>query len=173
VATIDGQKNYQQVFDLKITEPAALSVQSSINLGNQTIDLSLSGATQFRVQVNEATYRVNGPLWTGSLPTGAVKIQVSTDLSCQGMHVEEFFFSEEVRAYPNPTTGPFHILVHGLDSQVDIAIHDLHGASLQTGRFAVDGSREVALDISHIPAGTYLIQVKGNTVDQRIKIVKI
>ena len=173
VATIDGQKNYQQVFDLKITEPAALSVQSSINLGNQTIDLSLSGATQFRVQVNEATYRVTGPLWTGSLPTGAVKIQVSTDLSCQGMHVEEFFFSEEVKAYPNPTTGPFHILVHGLDTHVDIAIHDLHGASLQTGRFAVDGSREVALDISHIPAGTYLIQVKGNTVDQRIKIVKI
>jgi hypothetical protein len=173
VATVDGQKNYQQAFDLKITEPPALSVQSAINIGNQTIDLTLSGATQFRVQVNEASYRVNGPLWTGSLPTGAVKIKVSTDLSCQGMHVEEFFFSEEVKVYPNPTSGPFHILVHGLDTQVQVAVYDLKGASIQTGRFQVDGAREVALDISQVPVGTYLVHVLGTTVDQRIKIAKI
>jgi uncharacterized protein (DUF1501 family) len=173
VATVDGQKNYQQAFDLKITEPPALSVQSAINIGNQTIDLTLSGATQFRVQVNEASYRVNGPLWTGSLPTGAVKIKVSTDLSCQGMHVEEFFFSEEVKVYPNPTSGPFHILVHGLDTQVQVSLYDLKGASIQTGRFQVDGAREVALDISQVPVGNYLVHVLGTTVDQRIKIAKI
>ena len=173
LATIDGQKNYQQAFDLKITEPPALIVQSAININNQTIDLKLSGSIEYRVQVNEASYRVNGPKWTGTLPTGAVKIQVNTNLPCQGMHKEEFFFSEEVKAYPNPTTGPFHVLVHGLDTQVDISILNLLGASLQKNSYLVDASREVALDISDVPVGTYLIKVQGNSVDQQIKIAKI
>jgi hypothetical protein len=88
------------------------------------------------------------------------------------MHKEEFFFSEEVKAYPNPTTGPFHVLVHGLDTQVDISILNLQGASLQKNSYFVDASREVALDISDVPVGTYLIKVQGNSVDQQIKIAK-
>jgi hypothetical protein len=89
------------------------------------------------------------------------------------MHVEELFFSEEVKVYPNPTSGPFHILVHGLDTQVQVSVYDLKGGSIQTGRFQVDGAREVALDISQVPVGNYLVHVLGTTVDQRIKIAKI
>jgi hypothetical protein len=63
-------------------------------------------------------------------------------------------------------------LVHGLDTQVDISILNLQGASLQKNSYLVDASREVALDISDVPVGTYLIKVQGNSVDQQIKIAK-
>ncbi|RXK47194.1 DUF1501 domain-containing protein [Aquirufa rosea] len=173
VITIEGIKNYQQVFELKISEPSTLVVKSTINYVSQTIQLILSGANQYQVEVNEASYRVNGQQWIGTLPTGAVKIQVKTDLPCQGAYLEEFFQSEEVKAYPNPTSGPLQVQIKGRDYEVNIIVMNLLGNRIFSGNYLVDGDREVKMNLEEFPEGTYLLRVLGNTVDQTIKVVKI
>ena len=111
--------------------------------------------------------------WSTALPAGLVKLQVSTDLNCQGIYVKEFFVSESVSAFPNPTTGPVQVHVNGIDKKVDISIINAAGLNVSNQNYPVPSSRLVGLDLSTFFAGIYLIRVQGETVDQTLKIIKL
>jgi hypothetical protein len=98
---------------------------------------------------------------------------VSTDLSCQGVYIKEFFVSESVSVFPNPTAGPVQVHIQGTDSKVDISILNTAGLSLSDQTHAVPSNRLVALDLSDVFAGSYFIRVIGSTVDQTLKIIKL
>jgi uncharacterized protein (DUF1501 family) len=173
VFRVENVKNYQQAFDVKITEPAPLVVQSTIDAGNKSMSIQLGGSSIYQVQINDAYFKVTEPQWSTSLPAGLVKLQVSTDLSCQGVYIKEFFVSESVSVFPNPTTGPVQVHVQGTDSKVDISILNSAGLSLSNQTHAVPSNRLVALDLSDVFAGPYFIRVIGSTVDQTLKIIKL
>ncbi len=173
VFTVENVKNFQQAFDVKITEPAPLVVQSTIDAGNKSMSIQLGGATTYLVKINEASFKVTEAYWSTALPAGLVKLQVSTDLNCQGIYVEEFFVSESVNAFPNPTTGPVQVNVHGRDQKVDISIINAAGLPVSNQNYPVPSSRLVGLDLSTFFAGLYLIRVQGETVDQTLKIIKL
>jgi len=173
VFTVENVKNYQQAFDIKITEPAPLVVQSTIDVGNKSMSIQLGGATNYFVQINEAFFKVTEANWSTALPAGLVKLQVSTDLNCQGIYVKEFFVSESVSAFPNPTTGPVSLHVHGIDKKVDISVINAAGLAISNQNHAVPSSRLVGLDLSEFIPGLYLIRIQGETVDQTLKIIKL
>ena len=173
VFTVENVKNFQQAFDIKITEPAPLVVQSTIDAGNKSMSIQLGGATNYFVQINEAFFKVTEANWSTALPAGLVKLQVSTDLNCQGIYIKEFFVSESVTAFPNPTTGPVQVHVHGIDQKVDISIVNAAGLNVSNQNYSVPSSRLVGLDLSTFFAGLYLIRVQGETVDQTLKIIKL
>jgi hypothetical protein len=173
VFTVENVKNFQQAFDVKITEPAPLVVQSTIDAGNKSMSIQLGGATNYFVQINEASFKVTEAKWSTALPAGLVKLQVSTDLNCQGIYVKEFFVSESVSAFPNPTTGPVQVHVHGIDQKVDISIVNAAGLHVSNQNYSVSTSRLVALELSEFFAGIYLVRVQGETVDQTLKIIKL
>jgi hypothetical protein len=173
VFTVENVKNYQQAFDIKITEPAPLVVQSTIDAENKSMSIQLGGATNYLVQINEASFKVTESKWTTALPAGLVKLQVSTDLNCQGIYVKEFFVSESVSAFPNPTTGPVSLHVHGIDKKVDVSIINAAGLSISNQNHAVPSSRLVGLELSEFIPGLYLIRIQGETVDQTLKIIKL
>jgi len=173
VFTVENVKNFQQAFDIKITEPAPLVVQSTIDTGNKSMSIQLGGATNYLVQINEASFKVTEANWSTALPAGLVKLQVSTDLNCQGIYVKEFFVSESVTVFPNPTTGPVSLHVHGIDQKVAISIVNAAGLDVSNQNHTVPSSRLVALDVSDFFAGLYLIRVQGETVDQTLKIIKL
>ena len=173
VFTVENVKNFQQAFDVKITEPAPLVVQSTIDAGNKSMSIQLGGATNYIVQINDAAFKVTEANWSTALPAGLVKLQVSTDLNCQGIYIKEFFVSESVTAFPNPTTGPVQVHVHGIDQKVDISIVNAAGLNVSNQNYSVPSSRLVGLDLSTFFAGIYLIRVQGETVDQTLKIIKL
>jgi hypothetical protein len=125
------------------------------------------------VKINSATFKVTEANWSTSLPAGLVKLQVSTDLNCQGLYIEEFFVSESVKVFPNPTTGPVQVYVNGVDQKVDISIINPAGVNVLNQTYSVSSSRLIALDLSDFFAGLYLVRLKGETVDQTLKIVKL
>ena len=100
------------------------------------------------------------------------RLIVSTDLDCQGTYEEEFFVSEKVQVYPNPTKGPLSIYVGGSDSEVSIQVRTLSGSEVYLNKHLVDYRRMVALNLSDLPDGLYLITVTGSTVNSTHKIVK-
>ena len=173
VFTVENVKNFQQAFDVKITEPAPLVVQSTIDAGNKSMSIQLGGATNYLVKINEVSFKVTEANWSTALPAGLVKLQVSTDLNCQGIYVKEFFVSESVSAFPNPTTGPVSLHVQGIDQKVDISIVNAAGLNVSNQNYPVPSSRLVGLDLSTFFAGIYLIRVQGETVDQTLKIIKL
>jgi hypothetical protein len=147
-------------------------VQSTIDAGNKSMSIQMGGASTYFVKINEASFKVTEANWSTALPAGLVKLQVSTDLNCQGIYVEEFFVSESVSAFPNPTNGPIYVHVHGVDKKVDITILNAVGLAISNQNHTVPASRLVHLDLSDFIAGLYLVHVQGDTVDQTLKIIK-
>jgi uncharacterized protein (DUF1501 family) len=173
VFSVDNVRNFQQAFDIKIIEPAPLVVQPTIDSENKLLSIQLGGATTYLVQINEASFKVTEANWSTALPAGLVKLQVSTDLHCQGIYIKEFFVSESVSAFPNPTTGPIRIFLDGVDQKVSISIVNAAGLLLSNQSLTVPSSRLVDLDLSDFIEGLYLVQVQGKTVDQTLKISKL
>jgi uncharacterized protein (DUF1501 family) len=170
--SIEGQKTYLQRFDFQITEPASLIVQSIVRAENSTVELTLSGAKQYYIQLNQKIYEVSSDTWTAELSKGANLIKVWTDQTCQGNFYKEIFQSEQIRCFPNPCENDLNIYVSGQDREIQIALFHLNGSKVVSVLTQPDENREVKLDLSGLSAGIYLVQVNGNTVNQQAKIVK-
>jgi hypothetical protein len=132
----------------------------------------LSGSKEYRVSVNGKERVVTESEITLDLEAGMNRIEVRTDLECQGVYFEEIFVSESVRVYPNPTVDWAQVYVGGTDTEVLLTLVDLRGNLLQQRRVDVPTTREVELDLSGYPVGVYAIRLEGKTVQSSVKVIK-
>lgn len=171
--TIEGQKEYVQLFDVQVKQPDLLAVQASLSPDNQTLKLDLQGADAYFIQVNETKFEVKAGTWSTDLVTGKNQIRVWTSQGCQGEFSREIFRSEQVQCFPNPTLGPMTVYVAGQDREVEIGLYDLQGKMFAHALHKVDAMRMVSLDLSSYVTGTYLLEVTGQTVQQQVKLMKL
>ena len=169
--TIASQPGYEQCFDLTVSEPAALKTTSRLDPNTNVLKLDLSGSDKYIVTINGVSETVQTSSFSKQLGTGLNTVTVSTDLGCQGLISEEIFISEEVLTYPNPTTGIVHLYIPGTDSQVQVSLNSMNATFLNETK-EVKANREVDVDLTQMPAGSYVIQVLGNHVRKTMKIVK-
>ena len=169
--TIAAQTGYEQCFDLTVNEPAVLKTTSLLDPNTNVLKLDLSGSDKYIVTINGVSESVKTSSFSKQLGTGLNTVTVSTDLGCQGLITEEIFISEEVLTYPNPTTGMVHLYIPGTDSQVQVSLNSMNATFMNETK-EVKANREVDVDLSHMPAGSYVIQVLGNHVRKTMKIVK-
>ncbi len=67
-----------------------------------------------------------------------------------------------ITIYPNPTTGELRI-ENGELKINDIAIFDIMGRNVNLSTRPLVNSSTITIDISHLPAGIYLVQIKTET----------
>ena len=169
--TIPSQPGYEQCFDVTISEPAALKTTSAFDPTSNVVTLQMSGSDKYLVTVNGVTETVRAASYSKVLGTGLNTVTVSTDLGCQGAITEEIFLSEDVVSYPNPTTGIVRLFVPGVDKQVQVSVNSMN-ATFSNEVKEIKANREVELDLTQMPVGTYVIQVQGEHVRKTLKIVK-
>jgi hypothetical protein len=139
---------------------------------NRSTSIQLSGSKIYNIEVNGKKFEVSGDNFNTTLPTGLSIIKISTGLDCQGVIVKEIFLSEEILYYPNPTRGEVNVFVNGEDSGVKMSVFTTKGDLLFTRNQEILDTRKTGLDLSGVPAGTYLITLEGKTVRKTFKIVK-
>jgi hypothetical protein len=170
--TIAGKTGYEQCFEVTINEPAALKTNSVVDPIANSIKLDMSGASKYNVSINGETEVVYSNVFSKVLNTGLNKIVVTTDLACQGTFTREVFISEEVVTYPNPTTGIFHVNIPGRDTEVHVLVNSISLNTMLDQRVQIPVSRQVELDLTQMPMGTYVIQLVGESVRKTVKVVK-
>jgi hypothetical protein len=171
--TIEGQKEYVQLFDVQVKQPDVLAVQAILSPDNQTLRLDLQGSDAYFIKVNAQTFEVKAGTWSTDLATGKNEVRVWTSQGCQGEFSREIFRSEQIQCFPNPTMGPVTVYVAGQDAEVEINIYDLQGKMYNQAKHIVDSMRMVSLDLSSYTSGTYLMEVSGRTVQQQVKLIKL
>ena len=169
---VDSQASYEQCFDVVIGEPAALSAYLDIDNDNRTTSIQLGGSSSYNIDINGTKYDVSGDSFIATLPTGLSIIKISTDLDCQGVIEREVFLSEDIFYYPNPTKGEVDVYVNGEDGGVKMSVFTTKGDLLFTRDQEILDTRKTELDLSGVPAGTYLVTLEGPTVRKTFKIVK-
>ena len=169
---VTGQAEYEQCFEVVIGEPKALSAFIDVDNDKRTTNIQLGGSKSYNVDVNGERFKVSGDKFNTTLPTGLSIIKISTDLDCQGIIEREIFISEDIFYYPNPTKGEVDVFVNGEDRGVKMSVFTTKGDLVFTRDQEILDSRKTELDLTGVPAGTYLVILEGTTVRKTFKIVK-
>ena len=170
---VDGIKNYERKYELKIGEPAALNAITSVDSVNASLQLKLSGSEKYFIALNSVIKESSESRMDLPLVKGLNTLRITTTKDCQGAYNQEIFLSEESRIFPNPTLGPIKIYIPGNDTEVEIKLNTMVGTSILQTNQKIPSSRIVDLDISNLVTGTYFIQLHGKTVRTTSKLIKL
>ena len=171
--TVTGQADYEQCFDVTISEPKALSAFIDVDNDNRSTTIQLGGSNHYNVDINGERFKVTGDNFTSSLKTGLNSIKITTGLDCQGMIEREVFISEDIHYYPNPTKDDVRVHIGGEDSTVMVSVFSEKGSLIyQREQQVQDVSRLTEIDLALQITGTYIVTLEGPTVRKTFKIVK-
>jgi len=173
VFKIDFLDNYEQSFNVVVTQPEDLSVLK-VGAEKSRATYALSGGTNYYVSVNDHTTEAQGDQVQVSLVPGENKIKIYTEKLCQGMYEETIYNSEtgQISLFPNPTTGKITLGIPGEEESVTAEIISLSGALQLKQKLIVPKNRLVDLDVSYFISGTYIVKVNGSTVNSSVKMMK-
>ena len=85
---------------------------------------------------------------------------VQTDETCQLIYKERLYLAEKSLLFPNPTQGPFRILVGGQQQKVEVSISPVNGEILYQKMHRVLDGRAIELDLSNYPSGVYIVRLQ-------------
>ncbi|GAA4294008.1 pectinesterase family protein [Aestuariibaculum suncheonense] len=170
--TIEGKDDYEQCFNVTLNGPEPLTTYSVVNHDNNTITLTMSGASVYHVEHNGKTTTTSKSEIVIDLTGGSNTIVVTTDEVCQGKFFEQIFVSESISAYPNPTKGFVQIYVGGTDDSINVGLFDVTGRNLMSKSENVPSNRVIELNISMMKSGSYVLSLDGKTVRKSVKIIK-
>jgi hypothetical protein len=171
--SVDGQDDYEQCFEVNVTEPPALSAFIDIDTDDRRASIVMSGSSRYNIEINGKKTTVGSDSFETSLSTGLNIIKVYTDLECQGYVEREVFISEYIHYYPNPTENDVNVYVGGKDTKVKVSVFNASGALIYTKEQMIeDISRKTAIDLSRQIQGTYIVVMESETVRQTFKIIR-
>lgn len=158
--TLEGQSEYEQCFNIVITEPDDLSVSSKVNLSSKSITLNLEGASVFHVTLNEQAFTTTENVVDLKLTQPSNKLTVRTDKDCQGTYEETVLLSNLVRLYPNPITeDTINIFIGESDlSQARLELIELSGKMISSKTYPIE-SGIIKMDVSNISNGLFLLNI--------------
>ena len=170
---VTGQADYEQCFDITISEPKELSAFVDVDSDNRTTTIQLGGSIEYNVNINGEMFKVTSDNFTSSLKTGLNIIKISTDLDCQGLIEREVFISEDIHYYPNPTHNDVRVHIGGEDSTVMVSVFSEKGSLIYRREQQVqDISRLTEIDLALQITGTYIVILEGPTVRKTFKVIR-
>lgn len=156
---INGISNYEQCYELAITEPADLAVYTQLNLSANTLTLNMTGSETYFISINDDHYTSNSAKFNVPLKPGLNKIKVNGTQACQGVYEEEIYVNELVEVYPNPFSSVLNIKLEGQnDQELSIKVLSSAGLKVYEGRHKVLNNL-ISLDLANLERGYYFVLI--------------
>lgn len=171
--TVSEEPSYEVCYDIVVNEPSALEVSGQADLDNKNFLLNLKGGETYYISMNNKLYQTTKNQITLPLSEKENKLEVRTNLDCQGVYKETIITSNEMLVYPNPTEGEDLKINLGLKnlSTVELSLFTVNGKIIVKKDFPVY-QNQVKLGVDHLPKGVYLLHVKGEGVRLTYRIVR-
>ncbi|SEP01751.1 Por secretion system C-terminal sorting domain-containing protein [Mucilaginibacter gossypiicola] len=170
--SVEG-KIYSQCFNVVITEPADLSVYSTVNTNLNTVNLQLNGGSSYNVNLNDVVYTTTNSQITLPLITGANKLSVTTDKLCQGIFEKIINLDTRIIPYPNPFQNVLNINTgSGNINKISATIYNVvDGKTVYTNQYN-NQSGILQMDLSTLPSGVYSLNLMMDGKAKSFKILK-
>ncbi|WP_162996516.1 FG-GAP-like repeat-containing protein [Mucilaginibacter celer] len=171
--TIAGQSGYSQCYTLVITEPKDLSMYTLVSQDKKTVQLSMSGAGEYHINLNGTSYITRDSLVNLPLMTGKNSLSITSDKYCQGVIEKIINVSESILIYPNAFENSLYInLTNQNPSSVRAEIYSAMGALVYSNKFN-SPPNPFRLDVSNIHiAGIYTLRLTIDGSQYTFKIMK-
>ncbi len=166
----NGMITYQEVcFAVVVTQPDELDVEALLD--SNALDLTLSGATLYNVELNGLVTQTESSKIQLTLKEGVNTLRVSTNLPCQGVFEKTFFYSSRPILSPNPVDAVTEVYLGGFEGNVGIEIFSVNGRLVFTDTKKAIGEN-LQLDLSMLPKGIYYLGLEKNGVREMFKFIK-
>jgi hypothetical protein len=170
--TTDFITNFEQCFNVIITQPQDLSVLTSRARGSDTVDITMSGSKSYTILHNDKQIITSDSKFGLELKKGLNIIKVYGEKECQGMYEETIFNSENILLSPNPARTSSKLWIGGDDKNVNVSMFDNAGRMLWTNENNVPSSRSIDIQVSNLRPGLYYVKVDSETVKKTAKLIK-
>ncbi len=170
--TSEYMANFEQCFNVIITEPQDLSVLSSRANGSDILDLTMSGSKSYTIMHNNRPIKTTNSKYGLELKKGLNIIKIYAEKECQGVYEETIFNSEDILLSPNPARTSSKLWIGGDDRNVNVSMFDNAGRLLWTNQNNVPSSRSIDIQVSNLRPGLYYVKVESETVKQTAKLIK-
>ncbi|MCL5127319.1 alpha-amylase family glycosyl hydrolase [Algibacter sp. L4_22] len=169
--TVEGQPEYEQCYNVAITEPENLSVLSRQTKGKNSVSLDMSGGSSYKITFNGVTTETSSSEIELPLQAGENKITVETDKICQGKFEESIFYGNEMAAFPNPIS----------NNELNVYLGELQDEKATVEMYSILGKRvyheettinTIKINASKLDKGVYLLKVITKTTNKSFKIIK-
>jgi len=164
---------FQRCFQVTIIEPSPLVVTSFLSKVNQSVSFTLEGGAAYQITNNGKTTQISTSKHTIDLDKGINSISISTGIECQGLFLETYLNSYEVKYTPNPFKEQLQLYIGGQDNIIEVGVYSSNGQLIDYQNISLPfGIRNYTLDTAKYKTGVYIINIKGATVDQSIQVIK-
>jgi 1,4-alpha-glucan branching enzyme len=169
--TVENQPEYEQCYNVTITEPENLSVLSRQTNDNKNVTLDLSGGALYKITLNGTTTETSNSTIELGLQAGENQITVETDKICQGKYEESIFYGNTISAYPNPIS----------NNELNVYLGELEDETASIEMYSILGKRvyntetnanTLKIDVSKLDKGIYILNVNRKTANNSFKIIK-
>ena len=170
--TSDYISNYEQCFNVIISEPQDLAVLTSQARGSDILNMTMSGSETYTIVHNNKPIKTSKSKFDLDLKKGLNIIKVYAEKECQGVYEETIFNSENILLSPNPATSSSKLWIGGDDKNVNVSMFDNAGRLLWTNENNVPSSRSIDIQVSNLRPGLYYVKVESETVKKTAKLIK-
>lgn len=171
--TVSGQADYQQCYDLAITEPKDLAVFSSVNKATNSLNLELNGSDNYAVELNGTVYHTSESSLSLPLLQGSNKLVVATDKLCQGIIEKNINLSNTMLPYPNPFQDVLNVNLGDTPvTNCTIKVFNIADGKLLYQQKIGNQSGVIQVALSALRSGTYSLNMSMDNRESVFKIIK-
>ena len=153
---VEGE-NYQQCYDIVIEQGTTISGKVAVDSGKAFIEIE-KGTAPFTVFINdEIAFETAASIFTVNVNHGD-KIQVKSNLECEGIFAKKVDLFNEIIVFPNPTKGNFGIALPISQNTVKVEIYNIQSQLISVKNYTVN-SGKVYLNINSNATGLYFAKV--------------
>ena len=173
--TVDGQPKdvFERCYNVNVNNLNPLNVFSKSPRSSKTMKYSLSGSGKYIITHNGNTFETTDSEIEIKMDKGLNNIKIATGVECQGIFEKNYFNSESIFVSPVPFNNEINVFVGGTDRKVLLELFNANGRLIISKTFSLDDNlRDINLDTSGLPQGSYILKVNGQTVSDSKLIIK-
>ena len=162
-------ESYKQCYQINIEEAVSLTGKISVNKQSAMVSVE-SGEGPYKVikngeQVLE-TYQSNFSIDVNH----GDDIQIKSKAACQGELLKTINLLENLKAYPNPTSGLFELFIPNGIENIDLEVYNIQSQLIVSKTYTVSGGK-VKLSLEDKPNGMYFVKVNSEN-PVFVKVIK-
>jgi hypothetical protein len=172
--TIAAVPDYKQCFTSVITQPADLSVYTSVIKADNNVVLSLAGGDVYYISLNGKTTETRAGQVTLALKPGNNTISVNTDKACQGTVTKSINIEDFRAPYPNPFADGVNIdLGDDLVKNAAIRVYNSSSSKEVFNQKYTDRSGKINISLKDLAAGVYIVRLTVDNKETVYKVIKM
>jgi hypothetical protein len=169
---VNGIPNYQECYQVTISEPAIVDVSTIVNKKARSVTLKLKGSDSYTINLNGIETRIDSDVHTIELKSGLNLLTVKGKQDCQGEISKQFYLAESLSVYPNPATKYIRVDVPQMGDEVQAKIFTVEGSLIMNFTQNTKESKFFEINLESLKTGLYLLTVGDQKLEQSVKIIK-